>query len=164
MVIVPYRDGPYLVRGPVAMRDQRGNPMVLARDTIALCRCGRSQTRPFCDGTHRAINFQAPSEIEREPTSGYQGTGPANAGAALKRAEEGAKLIPGDTGRRARALIAGALALSQRAVCQADRVAPLVLIADAIQAIACDGPVNRAHDREVIEELRMATRGLEAQR
>jgi CDGSH-type Zn-finger protein len=72
VVIVPYRDGPYLVRGPVSMRDQRGNLINLARDPIALCRCGKSQTRPFCDGTHRSINFQAPSELEREPTSGFQ--------------------------------------------------------------------------------------------
>lgn len=65
VVIVPYRDGPYLVRGPVVVRDQDGNEISLSRRTIALCRCGRSQMRPFCDGTHQQIGFQAPSEPER---------------------------------------------------------------------------------------------------
>jgi CDGSH-type Zn-finger protein len=65
VVIVPYRDGPYLVRGPVGLRDQDGRRIVATRRTIALCRCGNSRTRPFCDGTHRVIGFCAPSNVER---------------------------------------------------------------------------------------------------
>src|SRR5947209_17214391 len=65
VVIVPYRDGPYLVRGPVAMRDQDGNEVTVWRRAVALCRCGKSQMRPFCDGTHQLIRFRAPSEPER---------------------------------------------------------------------------------------------------
>jgi CDGSH-type Zn-finger protein len=76
VVIVPYRDGPYLVRGAVSLRDQRGNEMVLTRTPIALCRCGRSRIRPFCDGTHRVTRFAAPSEMEAVATSGFQ-AGPA---------------------------------------------------------------------------------------
>lgn len=64
-MIVPYRDGPYLVRGPVNVRDQDGRPIAIARRTIALCRCGKSRTRPFCDGTHRLVKFCAPSHAER---------------------------------------------------------------------------------------------------
>ena len=59
--ITPYRDGPYLVRGPFSLVDQDGGEIEVKRRVVALCRCGRSQIRPFCDGTHKAIGFQAPS-------------------------------------------------------------------------------------------------------
>ncbi|HXS33887.1 MAG TPA: CDGSH iron-sulfur domain-containing protein [Solirubrobacterales bacterium] len=61
--ITPYRDGPYLVRGPFSIVDQNGNEIEVKRRVIALCRCGRSQTRPFCDGTHKAIGFRAESGL-----------------------------------------------------------------------------------------------------
>jgi CDGSH-type Zn-finger protein len=63
--ITPYRDGPYLVRGDFQLLDQDGNPIETRRKTIALCRCGRSRTRPLCDGTHTAIGFRADSGSER---------------------------------------------------------------------------------------------------
>jgi CDGSH-type Zn-finger protein len=59
--ITPYRNGPYLVRGPFTMSDQSGNEIEVRREVVALCRCGRSQIRPFCDGTHKLIGFQADS-------------------------------------------------------------------------------------------------------
>jgi CDGSH-type Zn-finger protein len=65
VVIVPYKDGPYLVRGPVLLLDQDGQGIEINRRTIALCRCGKSRMRPFCDGTHRLIGFRVPSEPER---------------------------------------------------------------------------------------------------
>lgn len=65
--ITPYRDGPYLVRGAFVVTDQDGNELPLERRTIALCRCGRSRMRPFCDGTHKLIGFEAPSAAERWP-------------------------------------------------------------------------------------------------
>lgn len=64
VVITPYRDGPYLVRGPVELRDQDGEPIVSDRRVVALCRCGRSRIRPFCDGTHHLIRFRADSAAE----------------------------------------------------------------------------------------------------
>ncbi len=63
--ITPYRDGPYIVRGNFVITDQQGNEIDARRRTIALCRCGRSQMRPFCDGTHRLIGFRAPGEPEQ---------------------------------------------------------------------------------------------------
>jgi CDGSH-type Zn-finger protein len=57
--ITPYRDGPLLVRGPFSLVDQDGNEIELRRKTVALCRCGRSKIRPFCDGTHEVVNFKA---------------------------------------------------------------------------------------------------------
>ncbi|HWN74059.1 MAG TPA: CDGSH iron-sulfur domain-containing protein [Solirubrobacterales bacterium] len=65
--ITPYPDGPYLVRGDFVVQDQEGNELPLGRRTIALCRCGRSQMRPFCDGTHKLIGFEAPSGQESWP-------------------------------------------------------------------------------------------------
>lgn len=59
--ITPYRDGPYLVRGPVRLLGHDGQEIELGRRTVALCRCGRSSLRPFCDGTHKLIRFRAAS-------------------------------------------------------------------------------------------------------
>ena len=64
VVITPYRDGPLLVRGPFKLTDQDGNVIEVGRKTVALCRCGKSRTRPFCDGTHQLIRFRAPSGLE----------------------------------------------------------------------------------------------------
>jgi CDGSH-type Zn-finger protein len=63
--ITPYRDGPLIVRGPFTLRDQDGKDIEVTRETIALCRCGKSRMRPFCDGTHKLIRFQAPSGAEQ---------------------------------------------------------------------------------------------------
>jgi len=62
--IVPYRDGPLIVRGPVTITDQEGNVIDAGRSPVALCRCGRSRIRPFCDGTHATTRFRAPSARE----------------------------------------------------------------------------------------------------
>jgi CDGSH-type Zn-finger protein len=67
VTITPYRDGPYLVRGPFALRDVDGEPIPVNRRTIALCRCGKSRTRPYCDGTHKLIDFRAPGVLETWP-------------------------------------------------------------------------------------------------
>jgi CDGSH-type Zn-finger protein len=64
VTITPYRDGPYLVRGEFRIVDQEGNEIPLARRTIALCRCGKSRMRPFCDGTHRLAGFRAPGTAD----------------------------------------------------------------------------------------------------
>jgi CDGSH-type Zn-finger protein len=64
VTITAYQDGPYLIRGPFRLTDQNGGEIDLERRTIALCRCGRSRIRPFCDGTHRSIGFRAPSRPE----------------------------------------------------------------------------------------------------
>ena len=60
VVITPYRDGPLLIRGPVQIERPDGTPIEPNRDPIALCRCGKSRTRPFCDGTHKLSGFRAP--------------------------------------------------------------------------------------------------------
>jgi len=53
-------DGPLLVRGDVEILDADGNPAPRRRSTVALCRCGVSAIKPFCDGSHKAVGFTAP--------------------------------------------------------------------------------------------------------
>jgi CDGSH-type Zn-finger protein len=58
--ITPRPNGPYLVSGPVTITDSDGNVYDTAgKPVIALCRCGGSTTKPFCDGTHSKIGFAA---------------------------------------------------------------------------------------------------------
>lgn len=52
------------MRGPVKLVDQEGNEIVIDRETVALCRCGKSRMRPLCDGTHKLLGFKAPSGLE----------------------------------------------------------------------------------------------------
>jgi CDGSH-type Zn-finger protein len=60
VTITPYRDGPLLIRGPFQLVDSNGVAVDAQRTPVALCRCGKSRIRPFCDGTHKLIGFQAP--------------------------------------------------------------------------------------------------------
>ena len=58
--ITPTDNGPYLVEGPVRVLDADGSAYdIPEQTTIFLCRCGNSGTRPFCDGTHETLNFEA---------------------------------------------------------------------------------------------------------
>ncbi len=51
-------DGPYKVTGPVRVIDVDGNQFDLPDgDAVALCRCGQSRTKPFCDASHREAGF-----------------------------------------------------------------------------------------------------------
>lgn len=50
--------GPYLVAGKFALLDASGNT-IEAGEKIALCRCGASTKKPFCDGAHTKVGFEA---------------------------------------------------------------------------------------------------------
>ena len=52
------KNGPFIVNGAVELKDPDGNAYP-AKQRLALCRCGASTTKPFCDGTHSKIGFQA---------------------------------------------------------------------------------------------------------
>ena len=61
-VTIKVRDnGPLLVTGAITLVDAEGNSFTLNPDkpNVALCRCGHSKNRPFCDGAHNACGFQA---------------------------------------------------------------------------------------------------------
>ena len=51
-------NGPLLVSGPVKVTDATGKEIPLAKQPAALCRCGHSKNKPFCDGAHRTAGFQ----------------------------------------------------------------------------------------------------------
>ena len=83
--ITPYRDGPLIVRGDFRLVDTDGREIDPGRKTVALCRCGKSGIKPFCDGTHKRAGFHAGSapsrsrpaarlsrEIGPESASGYR--------------------------------------------------------------------------------------------
>jgi CDGSH-type Zn-finger protein len=53
-------NGPYRVEGPITLINVDGNEIDLTgKPAISLCRCGASTNKPFCDGTHSKIGFQA---------------------------------------------------------------------------------------------------------
>ena len=53
------KNGPYEVRGPIQLVDPQGKAFTVAEDPIYLCRCGQSQNKPFCDGSHKGCGFVA---------------------------------------------------------------------------------------------------------
>lgn len=78
--VVVTRNGPYLVGGAVPLARQtivpdsqggseqwRESHPFPAQESYALCRCGHSQTKPFCDGTHKKIGFDGTETASRQP-------------------------------------------------------------------------------------------------
>jgi len=57
VVIKVRRDGPLKVTGRVTVVDADGTPLTLPDGPVALCRCGLSQSKPFCDSSHRDGGF-----------------------------------------------------------------------------------------------------------
>jgi CDGSH-type Zn-finger protein len=56
VTITPSENGPYLVSGDFHLTAPDGREIEHA-DQIALCRCGGSHNKPFCDGTHLTNDF-----------------------------------------------------------------------------------------------------------
>lgn len=59
LVIRCRENGPLVIQGPFKLVDSTGKELDLPTDKpfVALCRCGSSQNKPFCDGTHRQTGF-----------------------------------------------------------------------------------------------------------
>ena len=55
-------DGPLLVRGSFEILTPTGEVIAPRRKTVALCRCGVSTLKPFCDGSHKAVGFKTEPE------------------------------------------------------------------------------------------------------
>jgi CDGSH-type Zn-finger protein len=54
-------NGPLVIHGVFKIVDHMGNEFILptGKENVALCRCGQSRTKPFCDGSHRQCGFVA---------------------------------------------------------------------------------------------------------
>lgn len=77
-IITPAPNGPYLVKDLEELRNSKGQE-IKTRPSVALCRCGGSSNKPFCDGTHAKIGFSSEkltdgSEDKRENYSGAEVT------------------------------------------------------------------------------------------
>ena len=62
LVIRCRENGPYVIQGEVKIVDHLGNELVApagGKGAVALCRCGASRSKPFCDGSHKTCGFQA---------------------------------------------------------------------------------------------------------
>jgi len=66
LVIRLRENGPLLIQGVAKVVDHQGNEFTIppGKDTIALCRCGQSKNKPFCDGSHKTCGFVA-AELAR---------------------------------------------------------------------------------------------------
>jgi CDGSH-type Zn-finger protein len=61
-------NGPLRIEGEFAICDPSGKEFGLAgRTVISLCRCGQSQNKPFCDGSHSRVGFQSACEARDLP-------------------------------------------------------------------------------------------------
>ena len=56
--IKPLPNGPLMVEGDFDVISATGTEMAEGKDKVALCRCGASANKPFCDGSHTRIGFQ----------------------------------------------------------------------------------------------------------
>jgi CDGSH-type Zn-finger protein len=68
IVIRLRENGPLIVQGPVRIVDHLGNEFIIppGKENVALCRCGASKNKPFCDGSHRACGFRA-ADLAKPP-------------------------------------------------------------------------------------------------
>ena len=72
-VTIKVRDnGPLVVDGDFTLTDAAGNPIEIVKR--ALCRCGGSTIKPFCDGTHSKIGFQGANAAVEKVDSGSSTT------------------------------------------------------------------------------------------
>lgn len=52
------KNGPLLVTGKVSLVAADGSSIEAKQEPVALCRCGHSANKPFCDGGHKKANFE----------------------------------------------------------------------------------------------------------
>jgi CDGSH-type Zn-finger protein len=68
VVILVRHNGPFRVYGPAKLVDADGNPYEIPEgDWFTLCRCGHSNRKPFCDSTHKNIDFVSPAVATPPP-------------------------------------------------------------------------------------------------
>jgi len=95
--IVVRKNGPYLVYGRVQLVrrtqvvSEYGEPLTWqtvevypVREVYALCRCGKSCKKPFCDGTHAKVGFDGTETADVRPTAERQQVYPGSTGVVVK--------------------------------------------------------------------------------
>lgn len=68
-------DGPLLCTGDIEVLDSDGKQLEKS-DDVALCRCGHSRNKPFCDGTHRNVSFSDDGSFSDDKAEALGGDGP----------------------------------------------------------------------------------------
>ena len=63
------KNGPYTIKGPATLVGPDGKPWsdIPEGANVALCRCGQSGKKPFCDGTHSKVDFEAQQGPDDQP-------------------------------------------------------------------------------------------------
>ena len=56
-------NGPYIVKAVESLSNWKGEPLPM-KPTVALCRCGASKSKPFCDGAHAKIGFKSAKQTD----------------------------------------------------------------------------------------------------
>jgi CDGSH-type Zn-finger protein len=68
VTIVCANNGPYRVSGKIILKDAQGNEFDLSgRDPVSFCRCGHSNNKPLCDGSHNRMGFQSELQARTLP-------------------------------------------------------------------------------------------------
>ena len=68
IVIEPLENGPYLVKNLESLSNSKGVELP-SKEVLALCRCGHSGTKPYCDDTHRRVDFVSRPSFLPEPAN-----------------------------------------------------------------------------------------------
>jgi CDGSH-type Zn-finger protein len=69
------KNGSTLVKGEVVLKDQDGNVITPPNTPFALCRCGASNNKPFCDGSHKRIGFDDTPRAAEKTRSAEESNG-----------------------------------------------------------------------------------------
>jgi CDGSH-type Zn-finger protein len=66
--VIVKNNAPLRIEGEITLCDESGKPYGLAgRTAVSLCRCGHSENKPFCDGSHHKVGFQSVCEARDLP-------------------------------------------------------------------------------------------------
>lgn len=78
MKITFRENGPIILHAEGELTFRSGEAEEKKPGTVALCRCGQSSNKPFCDGTHRRMGFEAEAaELDMVPPAGFEPALPA---------------------------------------------------------------------------------------
>lgn len=65
VTITVSKNGPYRIEGPIRLVDPEGNAFTVQGPVAFVCRCGHSANKPFCDGSHKRVGFDANTQAPK---------------------------------------------------------------------------------------------------